>query len=105
MTDVESPVTLTIYGRPGLEVCSRILQALTMCRVVPQTLVFDFNPPDVDLVRTLAHVDGPVMRLSLTVSLAHGQNVERVIKRINRLVDVYTVLPTAHHASQVVVGA
>lgn len=87
-------VVLTVYARADLAVCSRVLQAFTIRPFTVERVVADLSRFDHREVRGLEDVDGPVMRIALVVSLQRDNDLERVGKLLNRVVDVYKVEQT-----------
>lgn len=84
-------IVLTVYARGDLTVCSRVLQGFTVRRFAVERFIADFSGFDHREVRGLEGVVGDVMRMSIVVSLPHRNDLERIGKFLNRLVDVYKV--------------
>lgn len=85
-------VALTIYARPGILVCSRILQILEVRGITVERIVVDFGPCDHGELRGLDLGAGPVMRLSVVASLDGEREIERLTSFLNRVIDVYQVV-------------
>lgn len=87
-------VILTVYARADLAVCSRVLQTFTIRRFTVERIVADLSRFDHRAVKGLEDVDGPVMRVALVISLQRDNDLERVGKLLNRIIDVYKVEQT-----------
>lgn len=90
--EAASLVVLTVYARHDIAVCTRVLQALTLSRVVTERFVADLSQVDLRRVKGLEHESAPVMRVVLVVSVPEPQDLERLTKVFNRMVDVVKVV-------------
>ncbi|MFC5676952.1 hypothetical protein [Aeromicrobium endophyticum] len=88
---VSGLVVLTVYARGDAAVSSRVLQGLTLRRFAVERFIVDFSGFDHHSVRGLEDVDGEVLRMTIVVSLPHHDDLERIGKLLNRIVDVYKV--------------
>lgn len=88
---VASLVVLTILARADPSACARVLQGLALRQVVIEQFVGDFRRFDHREVRGLEYVQDAVMRISVVVSLQHHADLQRLVKLLNRIVDVYKV--------------
>lgn len=91
---VSGLVVLTVYAHADLAVCSRVLQAFTVRSFAVERLVADLSRFDHRVVKGLEAVSGTVMRIALVLSLQHEHDLERAVKVLNRIVDVYKVEKT-----------
>jgi hypothetical protein len=82
---------LMVYARADLAVCSRVLQTLVTRRIAVERLIGDLSRFDHSHIRGLEEVRGPVMRISLVVSLHRSTDLERLVKLLNRVIDVFKV--------------
>ncbi|MBM7517106.1 hypothetical protein [Nocardioides nitrophenolicus] len=103
-----SPVTLTVYARADLAVCSRVLQTLTVRQYAVARLVADLDAFDHREVPGLERVPGPVMRIGVELAGTHESDLDRAHRLLDRILDVYRVertvparasetLPAHHH--------
>jgi hypothetical protein len=90
--DLPASVTLTVYLRPGLAEVSRVLQSLVLQPITVDRFDAGLRSVDTGKVNGLDALAVPVMRLLVTGSVASSGDLERVTKRLNRLVDVYKVV-------------
>jgi hypothetical protein len=88
---VSQLVVLTVYARPSLAVCSRVLQQLIRRRVFVERVMADFSGSDHRGVKGLETLQSPVLRISVVASIADNHELEQITKLINRIVDVYKV--------------
>ena len=84
-------VVLTVYARGDVAVVGRVLQGFTVRRLVIQRFVVDFSGFDHREIKGLEDVTGKVLRMTIVVSLPHHDDLERIGKLLNRIVDVYKV--------------
>lgn len=84
-------VVLTVYARRHLAVCGRVLQAFTVQQFAVERFIADFSGFDHREVRGLEGMGGDVLRMTIVVSLPGLDDLERIGKLLNRIVDVYKV--------------
>lgn len=89
--EVSGLAVLTVYARGDVAVCSKVLQGFTVRRFAVERLIVDFSRFDARGVRGLESVRGELLRMTIVVSLPHHDDLERISKFLNRIVDVYKV--------------
>ena len=87
-------VVLTVYAKADVAVCGRILQRLSLHRVVVERIVADFSRFDHRGIRGLEGIESPPVRISVAASIADHHQLERITKALNKLVDVYKIQHT-----------
>ena len=88
---VSGLIVLTVYAREDAAVAGRVLQGLTLRRFAIERFIVDFSGFDHRSVRGLEDVGGEVLRMTIVVSVPDHDDVERIGKLLNRIVDVYKV--------------
>lgn len=88
---VSGLVVLTVYARSDAAVCGRVLQGFTLRGFAIERFIADFSDFDHRDVRGLESVSGDVLRMTIVVSLPRHDDLERIGKLLNRIVDVYKV--------------
>ena len=89
--NVSGLVVLTVYARADAAVSSRALQALTLRHFAVERFIVDFSGFDHREVKGLEDLAGDVLRMTIVVSLPRHDDLERIGKLLNRIVDVYKV--------------
>lgn len=84
-------VVLTVYAREDTAVCGRVLQGFTVRRLAIERFIADFSDFDHRRVKGLEGVRGKVLRITIVASLPNHDDLERIGKFLNRVVDVYKV--------------
>ncbi len=88
---VSGLAVLTVYARGDAAVCGRVLQGFTLRRFAIERFIADFSDFDHRGTRGLEGVGGDVLRMTVVVSLPDHDDLERIGKFLNRIVDVYKV--------------
>jgi acetolactate synthase small subunit len=88
---VSGLVVLTVYTRGDVAVSSRVLQAFTLRSFAIERFIVDFSGFDHREVKGLEDVPGDVLRMTIVASLPNHDDLERIGKLLNRIVDVYKV--------------
>ncbi|WP_456695668.1 hypothetical protein [Aeromicrobium sp. P5_D10] len=84
-------VVLTVYARGDSAVCGRVLQGFTVRRFAVERFIADFSGFDHRTIRGLEGIGGDVLRMTIVLSLPDHDDLERIGKFLNRIVDVYKV--------------
>lgn len=82
---------LTVYARGDIAVCGRVLQGFTVRRLVIERFIADFSGFNHRRIRGLEGVRGEVLRMTIVASLPSPDDLERIGKFLNRIIDVYKV--------------
>ncbi|MCW2840047.1 MAG: hypothetical protein JWR55_1530 [Aeromicrobium sp.] len=84
-------VVLTVYMRPEIAEVSRVLQTLVLQPLRVERFSARLVPVDVSGVGGLDGLGVPVMKLVVTGTVTGPHEVERAVKALNKLTQVYKV--------------
>lgn len=83
---------ITVYMRPDVNELARVLRLVGQSDLVLEKFNANFVPFDPQHVNGLDRLDAQLMRVVIIGTSRSSLAVERLTKRLNRLIDVYKIV-------------